>query len=122
MEVNPRELIIYETEQGEAPFSEWLDSLRDRSARARIRKRLDSRSERLRQRVELGNLGDYKAVGEGVYELRIDRGPGYRVYYANIDLIIILLLCGGDKDTQERDIEQAKQFWNDFNQRQDANE
>jgi putative component of toxin-antitoxin plasmid stabilization module len=58
MEANPRELIIYETEQGEAPFPEWLDSLRDRSARARIRKRLDSRSERLHQRVELGNFGD----------------------------------------------------------------
>jgi putative addiction module killer protein len=114
MEATPRELIIYETEQGGAPFSEWLDSLRDRSARARIRKRLD--------RVELGNFGDYKAVGEGVYELRIDYGPGYRVYYGNIDLTIVLLLCGGDKDTQEGDIEQAKQFWNDFKQRQDANE
>lgn len=114
MEETPRELIIYETEQGKAPFSEWLDSLRDRSARARIRKRLD--------RVELGNLGDYKAVGEGVYELRIDYGPGYRVYYGNIDLTIVLLLCGGDKDTQEGDIEKAKQFWNDFKQRQDANE
>jgi putative addiction module killer protein len=113
MEANPRELIIYETEQGETPFSEWLDSLRDRSARARIRKRLD--------RVELGNLGDYKSVGEGVCELRIDYGSGYRVYYANIDLTIVLLLCGGDKDTQERDIEQAKQFWNDFKQRKDAN-
>ena len=114
MEVNPRELIIYETEQGEAPFSEWLDSLRDRLARARIKKRLD--------RVELGNLGDYKAVGEGVYELRIDYGPGYRIYYGNVDLTIILLLCGGDKDTQERDISLAQQFWNDFKQREDANE
>ncbi len=114
MEVNPRELIIYETEQGEASFSEWLDSLRDRSARARIRKRLD--------RVELGNLGDYKAVGEGVYELRIDYGPGYRIYYGNIDQTIILLLCGGDKDTQEKDVDRSKQFWNDFKKRQDANE
>jgi putative addiction module killer protein len=113
MEVYPRELFIYETEQGEAPFSEWLDSLRDRSARARIRKRLD--------RVELGNLGDYKSVGVGVFELRIDHGPGYRVYYGNIDLTIVLLLCGGGKDTQEGDIEQAKQFWNDFKQREDAN-
>ncbi|MFM2303737.1 MAG: hypothetical protein RLZZ135_1147, partial [Cyanobacteriota bacterium] len=80
----------------------------------RIRKRLD--------RVELGNLGDYKAVGEGVYELKIDYGPGYRVYYTNIDLTIILLLCGGDKDTQANDIEQAKKFWNDFKQREYANE
>lgn len=114
MEATPRELIIYETEQGEAPFSEWLDSLRDRSARARIRKRLD--------RVELGNFGDYKAVGEGVYELRIDCGSGYRVYYGKVDMTIVLLLCGGDKNTQSEDIDQAKQFWNDFKQRKDANE
>jgi putative addiction module killer protein len=114
MEAYPRELIIYETEQGEVPFLEWLYSLRDRASRARIKKRLD--------RVELGNFGDYKAVGEGVCELRIDYGPGYRVYYANVDMRIILLLCGGDKDTQEGDIDQAKQFWNDFKQREDANE
>jgi putative addiction module killer protein len=116
MEAYPRELIIYQTEQGEVPFLEWLDSLRDRASRARIRKRLDSRSERLRQRVELGNFGDYKAVGEGVYELRIDCGPGYRVYYGKVDMTIVLLLCGGDKNTQTEDIAQAKQFWNDFNQ------
>ncbi len=114
MEVHPRELIIYETAQGKAPFSEWLDSLRDRSARARIRKRLD--------RIELGNLGDYEAIGEGVYELRIDYGPGYRLYYANVSVTIVLLLCGGDKDTQIGDIDRAIQFWNDFNQRKDANE
>jgi putative addiction module killer protein len=113
MEAYPRELIIYETEQGEVPFLEWLDSLRDRASRARIRKRLD--------RVELGNFGDYKAVGEGVYELRIDCGPGYRVYYGNVDITIVLLLCGGDKNTQTEDIAQAKQFWNDFNQCKDAN-
>jgi putative addiction module killer protein len=113
MEAYPRELIIYETEQGEVPFLEWLDSLRDRASRARIRKRLD--------RVELGNFGDYKAIGEGVYELRIDCGPGYRVYYGKVDMTIVLLLCGGDKNTQTEDIAQAKQFWNDFNQCKDAN-
>jgi putative addiction module killer protein len=113
MEAYPRELIIYETEQGEVPFLEWLDSLRDRASRARIRKRLD--------RVELGNFGDYKAVGEGVYELRIDCGPGYRIYYGNVGMTIVLLLCGGDKNTQTEDIAQAKQFWNDFNQCKDAN-
>jgi putative addiction module killer protein len=114
MESQPRELLLYAIEQEEAPFSLWLDSLRDIEARAKIRKRLD--------RLRLGNLGDYKAVGEGVYELRIDCGPGYRVYYGNIDLTIILLLCGGSKDTQEKDIDQAKQFWNDFKKRENANE
>jgi putative addiction module killer protein len=113
MQAQPRELIIYETERSEAPFSKWLDSLRDRSARARIKKRLD--------RVGLGNFGDYKSVGEGVCELRIDCGAGYRVYYAEIDKTIILLLCGGDKNTQAEDIDLAKQFWNDFKKREDAN-
>jgi putative addiction module killer protein len=113
MEAYPRELIIYETEQGEVPFLEWLDSLRDRASRARIKKRLD--------RVELGNFGDYKAVGEGVCELRIDCGSGYRVYYGNVDMTIVLLLCGGDKNTQVEDIDLAKQFWNDFKKREDVN-
>ena len=113
MEASPHELVIYETEQSEAPFQEWLDSLRDPSARARIKKRLD--------RIKLGNLGDYKALGEGVYELRIDYGPGYRVYYGKVDSIIILLLCAGDKNTQAKDIDLAKQFWNDFKKREDTN-
>lgn len=114
MRSNPRELRIYETEQGEPPFSSWLDSLRDREAKARIRKRLN--------RVELGNLGDYRSVGDGVFEFRVDYGSGYRVYFAQVDLIVILLLCGGNKSTQERDIIQAKQFWTDFKQRENANE
>jgi len=77
----PRELQIYETEQGDAPFSSWLDSLRSREARAKVRKRLD--------RVALGNLGDYKSVGEGVFELRIDYGPGYRVYFTQVGALIV---------------------------------
>ena len=72
-------------------------------------------------RVELGNFGDYKVIGEGVYELRIDCGPGYWVYYGNIDMSIVLLLCGGDKNTQVEDMDLAKQFWNDFKKREDAN-
>lgn len=114
MQSSPRELRIYETEQGAVPFSSWLYLLRDREAKARIRKRLD--------RIELGNLGDYRSVGEGVFEFRIDYGSGYRVYFAQIDLLIILLLYGGDKSTQERDIIKAKQLWSDFKQRENANE
>ncbi|MBD2020621.1 type II toxin-antitoxin system RelE/ParE family toxin [Leptolyngbya sp. FACHB-36] len=113
MESTPRELLIYETEQGDAPFSSWLDSLRDREARARIKKRLD--------RVALGNFGDYRSVGDGIFELRIDYGPGYRVYFAQVGMLILLLLCGGDKSTQNQDIIQVKQFWADFKQRGNAN-
>ncbi|MDX2232183.1 MAG: type II toxin-antitoxin system RelE/ParE family toxin [Leptolyngbyaceae cyanobacterium bins.349] len=114
MESQSRELLIYETDGNEAPFSSWLDTLRDREARARIRKRLD--------RVALGNFGDCKSVGEGVFELRIDCGPGYRVYFAQAEMLIILLLCGGDKSSQDQDIIDAKQFWADYKQRENANE
>lgn len=114
MQPQPRELRIYETQQGNAPFADWLDALRDRSAVAKIQKRLD--------RVALGNLGDNRPVGEGVFELRIDYGPGYRVYFAQAESLTVLLLCGGDKSTQERDIVRAKQFWTDFKRRENANE
>jgi putative addiction module killer protein len=113
MQSHPREIRIYETEQGEAPFLSWLDSLRDQRARAKIKKRLD--------RIELGNLGDCRSVGEGVFEFRIDYGPGYRIYFAQIDMLIILLLSGGDKSTQDTDILQSKRFWTDFKQRENAN-
>lgn len=112
MEATPQELILYETENGHCPFVNWLDSLRDIRARARIKKRLD--------RVELGNLGDIRSVGEGVSELKIDYGPGYRVYYAEIGSTFVLLLCGGDKSTQRQNILKAQQYWIDFQRRQDA--
>lgn len=113
METQPREVVLYVTEDNDCPFQRWLDGLRDRQARARIKKRLD--------RVELGNLGDFKPVGEGVTELRIDYGPGYRVYFAQSGATIVLLLCGGDKSTQDQDILRAIQYWTDFQQRQNAN-
>jgi putative addiction module killer protein len=113
MEAQPREVVLYVTEDADCPFELWLDDLRDRQARVRIKKRLD--------RVELGNLGDFKPVGEGVMELRIDYGAGYRVYFAQSGSSIILLLCGGDKSTQDQDILRAKQYWIDFQQRQNAN-
>ena len=100
--------------QGTVPFVSWLDSLPNREARAKIKQRLD--------RFALGNLGDCRFVGEGVFELKIDYGPGYRVYFAQFEKLIILLLCGGDKSTQHRDILQAKKFWVDFKQRENASE
>lgn len=85
-----------------AVFSTWLDDLRDNAAKARILVRL--------RRLELGNPGDVKPVGEGVSEMRVDYGPGYRVYFVQRGKELIILLCGGDKRTQANDIARAKQM------------
>lgn len=95
----------YETEKGEKPFQEWVDGLKDITGRAKVHVRID--------RARLGNLGDNRAVGEGVHELKINYGPGYRVYYAIDGDKIILLLLGGDKSDQSTDIKQAKTYWKD---------
>jgi putative addiction module killer protein len=113
MGAQPLEVLLYITENSGCPFERWLESLRDRQARARIKKRLD--------RISLGNLGDFKSVGNGVMELRVDYGPGYRIYLAQSGATVILLLCGGDKSTQEQDILKAKRYWTDFQKRQDGN-
>lgn len=65
-------------------------------------------------RIEQGNLGDYRSVGAGVFELKIDYGPGYRVYFGQVGSTIVLLLCGGNKGTQERDIRKAQKYWEDY--------
>lgn len=83
-----------------AAFDRWLNDLRDARAAARILARLD--------RLAVGNPGDVKPVGEGVSEMRIDYGPGYRVYFTQRGLLVAVLLCGGDKSTQDRDIARAK--------------
>ncbi len=83
-------------------FSDWLGSLRDRRARARILDRL--------KRASSGNFGDHKSVKDGVFELRVDAGPGYRVYYFRRGNQLVILLCGGDKRTQKADIAQAKRL------------
>ena len=80
-------------------FTDWLTGLRDARARVRIQVRLD--------RLALGNAGDVRPVGNGVSELRIDYGPGYRVYFTRVGDIVLLLLCGGDKRTQDADIKRA---------------
>ena len=103
------ELRYYQTAAGERPFVEWLEDLNDRQARTRIEARL--------ARVAVGNCGDVEPVGEGVMELRIDWGPGYRVYFARVGQVIVLLLCGGDKRTQQRDINRAKEYFEDYKAR-----
>ncbi|HYX15419.1 MAG TPA: type II toxin-antitoxin system RelE/ParE family toxin [Nostoc sp.] len=112
MEVQPREIRNYLTVDGKNIFDEWLDSLQDRRAKAKIRARLD--------RVEDGNLGDCKSVGEGVFELRIDYGPGYRIYFGQEGITIIILLCGGDKSTQKQDVDKAQEYWKDYRSRDNA--
>ncbi|MCL2880233.1 MAG: type II toxin-antitoxin system RelE/ParE family toxin [Treponema sp.] len=91
-------MAIRETEN----FIKWIRKLKDRTAQALITARI--------RRISAGNFGDTKPVGNGIYELIIDYGPGYRVYYTQQGQEIIILLCGGDKSTQSRDIETAKRI------------
>ncbi|MFT5241829.1 MAG: putative addiction module killer protein, partial [Kiritimatiellia bacterium] len=105
----PQTVREYVSPDGKNPFREWLSALRDVEARAKIRVRLN--------RVRIGNFGDAKAVGGGVSELRIPHGPGYRVYFGRAGGSIVLLLCGGDKSSQKRDIENAKEYWLDYQRR-----
>lgn len=95
----------YLTRDGRNPFRAWLETL-DRATRARIQARV--------LRFELGNLGDHKSVGGGVFEARLPFGPGYRIYFGRAEHGVILLLCGGDKSTQRRDIREARGFWAEY--------
>ena len=107
--MNVVEVRQYQTAEGRRPLAEWLEGLRDRVAVRRVVARLD--------RLSLGLRGDWKSVGAGVYELRIDHGPGYRVYFGQEGDALILLLCGGAKRTQNRDIETAHAYWKDHQTR-----
>ena len=100
---------IYQTADGKQPFTTWLHKLKDRGARSRLRARL--------ARVQLGNLGDCRHLGTGLLELRIDHGPGYRIYLARFGSDLALLLCGGDKRTQQQDIRLARTFMDDYRKR-----
>lgn len=102
------EVRLYQTADRKVPLKHWLSGLRDDQARARIISRLD--------RLRGGLTGDWKSVGAGVYELRIDHGPGYRVYFG-LEGKTLLLLCGGDKRTQTSDIEKAHGYWKDHKAR-----
>ncbi|MGM0599461.1 MAG: type II toxin-antitoxin system RelE/ParE family toxin [Candidatus Rifleibacteriota bacterium] len=99
----------YLLENGLDPFEKWINSLKDRKARAKINVKID--------RLSIGNSASSKPLGEGVIELKIDYGPGYRVYYGLSGKYVILLLCGGDKSTQQKDIETAKEYWTNFKRR-----
>lgn len=97
-------IVNYVTNTGKEPFNDWLQKL-DSGTRAIIRTRIN--------RLRLGNFGDCKRIknGEGIWELRIDYGSGYRVYLGKKGTVLVILLLGGDKGTQDRDIEKAKRYW-----------
>jgi len=100
---------IYVTQEQKKPFSTWLLKLRDAKARAIINVRIG--------RLRLGNFGDCKSIGGGVSELRINFGPGYRVYFGKSGEELVLLLCGGDKDSQPSDVTKAKELWAEYKSR-----
>lgn len=104
------EVFRYRRDDGHEPFTEWLNGIRDKVAQARIRVRL--------RQIEAGNLGDNEPVGEGVSELRVHVGAGYRVYFGRHGKAVVLLLCGGDKRSQTADIKRAKEMWLEWKRRQ----
>jgi putative addiction module killer protein len=103
------EIRHYVTPAGKDVFEDWLAGLPDLQAQARIAVRIN--------RLSAGNFGDSKSLGGGLSELRIDWGPGYRMYYARAGVQSILLLCGGDKRTQSADIQRAGRYWKDYKAR-----
>ena len=104
------EVFRYQTAEGKEPLTEWLQSLRDKQAQAKIRVRL--------KRLEAGNFGDSDPVGDGVQELREHLGAGYRVYFGRQGQVAVILLCGGSKKSQPSDIKTAKVYWEDWKRRQ----
>lgn len=104
------EVFRYQREGGKEPFTEWLNGLRDKIAQARIRVRL--------RQLQAGSFGDNEPVGEGVIELRVHVGAGYRVYCGRHGKVVVLLLCGGDKSSQKTDIKRAKELWTEWKGRQ----
>ena len=104
--VRKKEIEIYVTHDGKKPFIEWLESLNDKSIRFRIKERLD--------RIALGNLGDHRSVGNGVMEIKFKFGAGYRIFYGEEGDAMVLLLCGGDKSSQSKDIKKAHSYWKDY--------
>ena len=104
--IQAKQIIIYVDENGHEPYRSWIDNLKDKKSQQRIRARI--------RRLGEGLYGDCDSVGEGVSELRMFFGPGYRVYFGEDADNIVVLLCGGDKDSQSRDIKNTKEYWKDY--------
>jgi len=101
-----RDIQYYVTARGACPVRSWLAEMQDLKAKVAVVRRID--------RLVPGNFGDHKFVGSGVWELRIDVGPGYRLYYGHMGSAAVLLLCGGSKRTQDQDIRKALEYWADY--------
>jgi putative addiction module killer protein len=108
-EAVPRRVEAYVTRDGKNVFQTWLDELADERARVLLDKTV--------AKVRLGNLGQHKSVGEGVQEIVLDYGPGYRIYFGEHGATLVILLCGSTKKKQEEAIKQAKEYWNDWKER-----
>lgn len=107
-----KRVVIYKEMNNREPFTEWVSSLKDRKTIAIIQQRLP--------RLGLGLYGDCKPVGDNIHELRIHYGAGYRIYFTEIDKVIILLLCGGNKTSQTKDIENAKNYLKELRSRKNG--
>ncbi|MHA1540006.1 MAG: type II toxin-antitoxin system RelE/ParE family toxin [Alphaproteobacteria bacterium] len=103
--IEPKEVVVFTDKTGKQPFAEWLDEL-DFATQVRIDKRL--------LRIALGNYGDHKPLKDGIQELRFTFGSGYRVYFAEDGDKIVVLLSGGDKSTQKKDIKKAIDYWKEY--------
>ena len=102
-------ILHYRTVEGRFPYREWIESIVDKTTRAAVLARVD--------RLAFGAFGDWKAVGDGVCELRIHFGAGYRVYFGRDGKAVVILLCGGEKRSQDADIKRAKRHWKDYETR-----
>ena len=107
--VEPKQIVFYADENGNEPFQAWFNTLRDKQDRQRIINRFF--------RVEQGNYGDVEPIDGGLSELRLFFGPGYRVYFGEDAGNIVVILCGGDKNSQSKDIEDAKAYWKEYKSR-----
>jgi putative addiction module killer protein len=106
MDVRERTIRLYLTPTEDCPFEAWFDGLSDIRAQQRVLARI--------ARLRTGNLGDWKALGNGIFELRIDFGPGYRIYFGQAGSNVVILLVGGSKDRQQREIRRAREYWSDY--------
>ncbi len=102
-------VLHYQTKEGTIPYREWFDSLRDQAVQAAVLARAN--------RLRLGTFGDWKSVGDGVCELRVHCGAGYRIYFGRQGQTVVILLTGGEKRSQDSDIKRAKKYWKDYEDR-----
>lgn len=104
--VSAKRILFYKDSKYREPFTNWLNEIKDQSIRRRVLARL--------RRLEQGNYGDCKSLGQELYELRLFFSSGYRIYFGETDNEIVVVLCGGDKSSQEKDIEKARFYWKDY--------